>query len=85
MRYKQHRVMVRNADGDWVEIYQGREGECQKFKDNMRLRDRKRLTPMVTRRSVQEWNELMQPHGSPATSSSATKTCKVKTPTTADA
>lgn len=85
MKYKQHRVMVRNANGDWVEIYQGRVGECEKFKAAMKLRERKRLTPMITRRSVEEWRELMTPRGSQAASSSPTKTCAARTPTPADA
>ncbi|QBJ04490.1 hypothetical protein HOV23_gp083 [Pseudomonas phage Lana] len=85
MKYKQHRVMVRNADGAWVEIYQGRVGECEKFKAAMKLRDRKRLTPMITRRSVEEWQEIMTTHGSQAASSSPTRTCAAEIPTTESA
>jgi hypothetical protein len=69
MKYKQHRVMGRTADGSWEELYQGRVGECRKYIEAMRLRDRKVKTPVVTRRSVQEWLNQTTPLGNQAASS----------------
>ena len=75
MKYKQHRVMGREADGTWIELYQGDRGECRTFIKAMAAGERKLKTPIVTRRSVQQWLDQITPHGCPDTSSSPTTTC----------
>lgn len=67
MKYKQHRVMVKLSTG-WAQAYQGTQGECRTFINAMRMADRKKQSPVITRRSVQEWLEQTSPHGSPAPS-----------------
>lgn len=82
MKYKQHRVLARTPEGGWEELYQGRVGECRTFIETMRLRDRKMKSPVVTRRSLQEWLEQITPRGSQAPScSSRMRSCN-PTPTT---
>lgn len=84
MKYRQHRVMARTIDGSWEQLYQGRFGECHKFIETMRMRDRKVKTPVVTRRSVQEWLEQISPSGSQASSPSTSTTSATPTPTTVE-
>lgn len=68
MKYKQHRVMVKLPTG-WAQAYQGTQGECRTFINVMRMADRKKHTPVVTRRSVQEWLQQIESRGSQASSS----------------
>lgn len=82
MKYKQHRVLARTPEGGWEELYQGRVGECRTFIETMRLRDRKVRTPVVTRRSLQEWLNQIELRGSQASSSSPPLKSSTQTPTT---
>ena len=82
MKYKQHRVLARTPEGGWEELYQGRVGECRTFIETMRLRDRKMKSPVVTRRSLQEWLKQIERRGSQASSSSDGETSRNPTPTT---
>lgn len=82
MKYKQHRVLARTPEGGWEQLYQGRVGECRTFIETMRLRDRKMKSPVVTRRSLQEWLDQIQLRGSQASSSSDDVTSQNPTPTT---
>lgn len=84
MKYNQHRVLARTPDGGWEQLYEGRVGECRTFIDTMRLRDRKVKTPVVTRRSLQEWLEQITRRGSQAPSSSPHQKSSNPTPTTAE-
>lgn len=52
-----HRVLTLSPNGEWSQQYEGTRRGCQLFISHMRASDRKRRSPIITRRSLEQWLE----------------------------